>query len=465
MISPDTNSFAETEPATGSACGAATGARAPTFSRRLANGLTVLVRGNREVAVATADVWVATGSAGETPEISGISHFLEHMLFKGTENFGLGQIEREIENIGGACNAGTSYDFTHYYITLPSAGLDRGVQMLAEMVRSWTLDASELEKERGVILEEYRRKQDNPGAMLYEDAYERLFAAGPYHHSVIGAESTIRSITRDQMLDYYHRHYAPSNMTLVLTGDVSDEDAIALAERHFGDYERPYNPILAGPEPTRYGVAESFHREKPTGGEVYWALARSASEPADSDGPEGADFIVALDLAQFILGQGRASRLYREIKQKRSLASTVSCHYSTMRHGAGFMIDATCERAKQAELREAVEAEVARLGEEPIPPADLNRARRLLTSAHLFSFETCGSASSQTGYYHMLTGGIDFLDSYLDRLAAATPESVRAAVTAVLADGDWVEISVGPEASGEGDDSSASTDSATNGAN
>ena len=122
-----------------------------TEARRLENGLTLLLHPNREVPVATADVWVRTGSADETPEIGGISHFLEHMMFKGTERFAVGEIEREIENLGGVSNAATSYDFTHYHVTLPSENLERAIEFLGEMVRGSILDAKELEEYRGAL--------------------------------------------------------------------------------------------------------------------------------------------------------------------------------------------------------------------------------------------------------------------------------------------------------------------------
>lgn len=415
----------------------------PTQQFKLRNGLTLLLRESHDVPVATADVWVGTGSAGETPEIGGISHFLEHMLFKGTEKFGLGEIEREIENHGGVCNAGTSYDFTHYYLTLPSENIRLGVQMLAEMVKSSSLDPTELEKERLVILEEYRRKQDNPEAMLFEDLYEQLHETGPYHRSVIGEENTIRSITRDQMMKYYTRHYAPENMTLVIAGDVTAGAAVEMANEWLGGYDRAYEPLVPRPEPTRFARAKVHHRAKPTGGEVYFALACGAPGATETDK------IVPLDLAQCILGQGRASILFQEIKERRRLASTVSCYYSTHLHGSVFMVDATCEPEKQAELRAAIEELVGRFLAEPISKDQMTRARRLIGSSHLFSFETTSGAAVQTGYYHLLTKGTEFLDHYDERLQEATPEQVQRTLADALGNNPWVEISVGPSSNGK----------------
>ncbi|MBI1785796.1 insulinase family protein [Candidatus Sumerlaeota bacterium] len=412
----------------------------PTRQRRLSNGMPLLLRENHDVAVATADVWVRTGAADEPRHISGISHFLEHMLFKGTDRFKTGEIEREIENAGGVCNAGTSYDFTHYYITLPAENIGRGIEMLGEMVRASALDAEELEKERLVILEEYRRKQDNPAAMLYEDVYEQLYETGPYHLPVIGTEETIRSISRAQMADYYSRHYGPQSAALVITGDV-DEAAIAeSAEKIFGGIIRPYDPLVREPEPTRIARAKKFHREKPTGGELYFALACGAPSAREIGK------IIPLDLAQFILGQGRGSNLFQEIKEKRRLASSIGCYYSMQRYDSIFMVSATCEPKQREEMSGAIRGELDRFAREPIPEAQFNRAKRLLASAQLFSFETTGGASSEIGYYYTLTGGTEFMDEYQARLARVTPEEVRAAFAELSGGSDWIEVTVGPAA-------------------
>ena len=137
-----------------------------TTLHKLSCGMPLLICANHEVELATVDIWVRTGSGHEPPAVNGISHFLEHMLFKGTAQYGLGEIENRIESLGGVCNAATSLDFTHYYVTIPSSHVNTAVEMICEMIRSSTLEASELEKERLVILEEYRRKQDHPTGIL-----------------------------------------------------------------------------------------------------------------------------------------------------------------------------------------------------------------------------------------------------------------------------------------------------------
>jgi predicted Zn-dependent peptidase len=261
---------------------------------------------------------------------------------------------------------------------------------------------------------------------------------------VIGEEATIRSIARAQMEDFYRRHYAPGNMTLLMTGDVDAASAERLARRYFGPIDRPHRPLVARPEPTRIAAAKRHHRAKPTGGEVYLTLTSGAQ------GVEEPEAIVPLDVAQYILGQGRASMLYQEIKEKRRLVSSIECHYATQRLGSIFMIDATCEPERREAAFAAIRETVGRFAAEPIDAEQLHRAKRLIRTGHLFSFETTGSASGQTGYYYNLTGGTEFLEGYLDRLDRVGARDVRAAFAAMLDRFAWIEVSVGPNSGGNG---------------
>lgn len=416
----------------------------PTRIHRLRCGAPLLLLPNPEVAVATADVWVATGAAHEPAPVAGISHFLEHMLFKGTEKWGLGEIERAIESVGGVCNAGTSHDFTHYYLTMPSAAIGTGLEMLAEMVRHSTLDAEELEKERLVILEEYRRKQDHPTGVLYERLYAELFESGPYHDPVIGFEETIRAIDRPAMVDYFHKRYSPQNMALVVTGSYDEAAIIEQAESAFGGFERPLVELKA-PAERRFGRNKCVHVTKPTGGEVYVAFAFPAP------GMSQVEDVLPLDMAQFILGQGRASRLYQELKERRQLCSSISSYYPTHAGDSMFVVAATCQPAQRAGLRAALMEELERFAAAEPTEDQMRRALRLQASAHRFSMETSGGASSNVGYYYTLSGDVEFLDGYLERLGRVTSAEVRRATAAVLGAGDGpmaervVEVAVGPE--------------------
>jgi zinc protease len=408
-------------------------------------GLPVLLLEQHDVAVATADVWVRTGSADEPAELSGVSHFLEHMLFKGTAKYGLGEIERRIERCGGQSNAGTSYDFTHYYVTLPADHIGVAIDMLAEMVRNSVIDPTELEKERLVILEEYRRKQDHPSGVLYERLYAETFRQGRYHDPVIGYEETIKSISRKGMLDYYHRRYSAQNMLLVVTGDVEPDQIRAAANAAFENFERPLETLRLAP-PLELGAGRQVHEEKATGGELYVAFAWPA--PGFERGTR--EEILALDVAQFILGQGRAARLYQNIKEKRGLCSSIGAFYPTHAGESMFAVSATCLPAQLAPLRAALLEELEVWQREPIAADQLGRAQRLLASAQHFGMETSSGSAGQLGYYYTLTGKPDFLNSYLDGIHATSAQKVQTAIANVLpADRlveTLVEVAVGPAA-------------------
>ena len=411
-------------------------------THQTACGMPLLMLENHEVAVVTADAWVRTGAADEPPELAGVSHFLEHMLFKGTEKYGLGEIERAIESVGGVCNAGTSHDFTHYYVTLPTAAAGQGIDMLAEILRHSMLDPDELEKERGVILEEYRRKQDHPAGVLFERLYEDLFESGPYHMSVIGTEETIQAIDRPRMIDYYRRRYGPQNIALVVTGDFRPDEVIERTEAALDGFDRPAGTLRVA-EPSVRGDGKSIFIPKPTGGEIYVAFAFGAS------GMDRTERILPLDMAQFILGQGRASILYQQLKEKQKLCSSIGTHYATHHHDSLFVAVATCLPEQLDALRKGLVDELERFAAEPPPEAQMTRARRLLSSAHRFGMETTGGAATNIGYYYTLTGGNAFLEQYLERNEQVTADQVREATVETVRPGavveTMVEISVGPE--------------------
>ena len=414
---------------------------ARTRTHRLACGMPLLLHENHEVAVATADVWVRPGAADEPPHLAGVSHFLEHMLFKGTARFGLGEIEQTIERVGGVCNAGTSYDFTHYYVTLPSAAIGTGIEMLSEMVRHSTLDAAELEKERLVILEEWRRKQDYPPGILFERLYAEQFESGAYHDPVIGYESTIRSIDRDGMADYYRRRYGPGTMVFVVAGDFDPDAVIARAEAAFAGFDRPTAPLQPEP-PQRLATGRRIHEEKPTGGELYVTF----SFPAP--GVDRRERIMPLEIVQCILGQGRASQLYQSLKEKRGLCSSIGLHFPTHLRRSLIVAVATCLPEQRQPLRAALLDELRAFAAAPPDPRAMARARRLLAAGHRFSLETSGGVTSQLGYFQTLTGDVSIVDDYIALLEAVTPEQVVDAAREIFQPASIEaivnEVSVGP---------------------
>lgn len=387
-------------------------------SHRLDNGLTVFIVPRPGCGVVTTDMWVSVGSADEPPELNGASHFLEHMLFKGTERRGVGEIDRTVESLGGYLNAGTSHDFTHYYIMAAAEHFPMLVDILADVLCHSTLDAGELDRERQVILEEYRRKQDDPHGFLWDTLYEEAFAAGPYKASVLGEPATLEAITREKMLDYYHRLYCPANMALIVVGDVDPTAALSVIAQAMKGFDREPRPLVARDHwTTAYapGVLRLFDRDVH---ETYGVLAFPA--PALTDPAE----TYAIDALQFVLGGGDASVLYQEIQEKRRLATSIHAGCANSRHPDLFYIFYTCEDAKREALEAAVLEQIETLRTTLVTPRAMERARKLLVNSHAFSLETTSGQSGSVGYYHCVTGSTDFEWRYAEGIRAVTAEQV-----------------------------------------
>lgn len=384
----------------------------------LDDGLTVLIRENHASPVVTLDIWVNTGSINEPKKINGVSHFLEHMLFKGTETRGPGEIDRIVEGVGGMWNAGTSKDFTHYYLTVSSQQVDVGLDVLADVMMHSSLDPEELEKERKVILEEYYRKQDNPGALLYEKVYEIAYSSSPLKQTVLGVPDSISAISREQMADYYHRYYAPRNMALIVAGDVDTQTMLSKIRSEFDGFDRPYEPYKATPVPElrSSGNTETISKEIK---ETYLALV------FPGPGIQEPDDVYAMDLLLYVLSEGRSSRLQQEIKEKKRLVSTIAATYPTHKLKGVFVVSATLKRDKLDEAKQAILAELEKVKTKHVKRAELAKAKKLLTNVYYFSNETTTGQTGSIGFYYTLTGDTVFEQHYLDNIQKQTAHDLQ----------------------------------------
>ncbi len=404
--------------------------------RRLENGLTVVTKSmpNR---VVTIDVWVKAGSAYENDEINGVSHFLEHMMFKGTERYGVGELDKLITSVGGVWNAATSMDFTHYHVTVGAAFFDVALDAISEMIQRPTLDPKEFEKEREVILEEFRRKQDDPWGFLFDELYGVAYAAGPYRRTVLGTFESISNLKHSQLVDYYRRMYAPSNMSVLIVGDVDPEDAYSAVARSFQQFHRPFEEPALPESETRYNCGRRVTYAKDVS-EVYLAIVL----PAPS--LEKRRDVLAMDVAATILGEGRSSRLYRKLKHELQLVDTIWAGFPTHRFESVFYVGATCDEARaERAVAEAISV-IRGLRVSPPSEEELAKAKRVLRNEFCFATETTTGQSSMIGYYLTLTGGLEFYERYLGEVMSITREDVVSCVTDYLLSEETV-VSVTPK--------------------
>jgi predicted Zn-dependent peptidase len=388
------------------------------FIERLDNGLPVIAKTVRNKVV-TLDCWVNTGSANEDHTDNGISHFLEHMMFKGTPRYATGDLDKIIMNVGGVWNAGTSKDFTHYYVTVASPFFDTALDAISDMIQHSLIEKAEFDREKLVILEEYRRKQDTPSGVLYDALYETAFSKSPYRQTVLGSFESISALERDQMYNYYERYYTPDNMVLLVIGDIDEKEAIAKVGNSFAQFSRKLQPIENLSRSTSFArgnratIAQDIN-------ETYLGMAFPAPSLSSRDE------VFALDCASTILGDGRSSRLYQQVKEQSKTVNSISCGFPTHRYESLFYVFATLEKEKHVAAEQEIQGVCAGLAEKPPSADELAKAQRIISNDFHYSNETNTGQSGTIGYYYTLTGSTDFLETYVDCIRKVTPDQVSA---------------------------------------
>lgn len=383
----------------------------------LENKITVIVYENPSSSTFTSDVWIKTGSINETEKNSGISHFLEHMLFKGTKKRKTGEIDRIIEGVGGRLNASTSMDFTHYYITLPKEYLELAIEIQADMIKNPTFPEEEIEKERAVILEEIYRKQDIPESYLNTLLFENSFILHPYKFPVLGKRNSLLNIKRKDFFDYLKKFYVPENIVIVVCGGVKYKEVIEKVKKYFGNFSENKSPQIKYPVEPPQLEKRKIYLEKDL---TYSYIGLAYHGPSVKDIPD----VYAMDLIITILGQGRSSRLYQNLKQKKQLVTEIDCNYLTQRYPGLFYITAVCEKEKEKEVIEEILKEIEILKNEKVSEKELEKAKRLIYSLVAFDTETNEGKASFLGFYETIDS-VEFAYTYLDQINKITAEDIK----------------------------------------
>ncbi|MCB2154660.1 insulinase family protein [bacterium] len=386
-------------------------------THQLSNGLTVYTVENHVIPLATLDMWVRVGSKDEPTEHAGISHFLEHMLFKGTDRLAVGEYDRRIEELGGYLNAATSTDYTHYYITLPSESLEKAMEDMADVVRNSKIDPREVDRERLVILEEIRMKQDNPLAFLYDEIVRSIYATGPYANTVIGSHESVSAMKQETILSHYHRFYSPQNMALVVVGDIDTQRIVVRLEELLGDLERPVDPWRGAAPKTEY--AESPGRTWDRDWQQHYFFLAYPGVACDS-----IETLAKLEIAETLLLGGRSSRLVNAIQEKKRLVTSISGFIHPTRHPGMVGIYGTCEPQNLDAVREAIDDEIRKLRNDGPTDREMRRAMRQIINSHLYSTETNTGKAQTIGYSYALFDDPCLLDRFPDAVGRVVEEDV-----------------------------------------
>ncbi|CAN5677227.1 pitrilysin family protein [soil metagenome] len=388
----------------------------------LGNGLTVLVKADPDSEVVAIVTHVKAGYFDEPDEVAGISHVLEHIFFKGTQERGVGEIARQTKALGGYLNAHTSYDHTSYYAVLPAGAFASGLAIQSDAYRNPLIDAGELRRELEVIIQEARRKEDNPSVMASEKLYALLHDSHRIRRWRIGREDVLRSLTRERMLDFHRAFYRPSNTIVSIAGGVDPDAALAEVERAFAD-------MAPGARSGDRGPAEIAPREFRYR-EMHGDIARTQLAIGWRTPPLRDPVTPALDLTAMVLSAGRASRLYRAVRE-RQLASSVSAGNFTPTELGVFVVHAETEPENAIDAARAIIAQVQAVREGDVAPTEIDRARRLFESRWIRRLETVEGQAQYLAEWEA-QGGWGLGEDYYERFLGADANDVAAAAARFL---------------------------------
>jgi zinc protease len=390
--------------------------RAQVFS--FENGLTLIVEEDPSAPVASVQAWCGTGSINEGRWMgAGLSHILEHMLFKGTASRKAGDIARQVQDRGGYINAYTGFDRTVYWIDVPTEGVAEAISILCDAMMNSTLPEDEYSKEQEVIRREFAMGFDDPGRQSSQLMLRTVFSESPFRHPIIGYLDVYNKLKRDDVMAYYRARYAPNNLTFVVTGDVDAKKVKAQLEGSFRNSPRQaLEPIYIASEPEQIGRREA-NEEFPTE-LTRLSLAWRIPGLTHPDTP-------ALELLGGVLGSGRSSILNQELREKRHIVHSVEAGMFSLQIDGVFVIQALCDPAKRTAAEEEAISAVERIKENGASQAELDKARRLMLAHQLSSLATSRGKASDLGSSWLLTRNPNFSKDYLDAIARVTTEDLK----------------------------------------
>ncbi|MDB9537868.1 pitrilysin family protein [Dolichospermum planctonicum CS-1226] len=375
---------------------------APTL-HHLPNGLTIIAE-QMPIDAVNLDLWVKTGSAMEADAINGMAHFLEHIVFKGTQKLISGEFERRIEERGAVTNAATSQDYTHYYITTAPKDFAELAPLQIDIVCNPTIPDHAFERERLVVLEEIRRSEDNPGRRIYRQIMETAFDTLPYRRPVLGPAAVISQVKPQQMRDFHTHWYQPQSITAVAVGNLPVEELIEIIATEFNqNYQQITNkptetPVIPEPAFTEIVRQEVIDKTLQQARLVMiWRVP----------GLKELNQTYALDIIAGILGHGRTSRLVHDLQEEQQLVSSISVNNMSNLWQGVFSISAKCHVENLAAVEKAIAQHLHRLQTELVKESEIARVQQRIANRFIFGNETPSDRAGLYGYYQSLIGDLE----------------------------------------------------------
>ena len=404
----------------------------------LSSGVRVVTSRMDHVRSVTIILYYAVGSRYESDDQAGITHFIEHMLFKGTRRRPDPiQITEEIEGVGGIINASTGRESTDYWVKIPSAHLERAFDVLADMVRDSAFTPGEIAKERGVIVEEIRGIADTPDDLIHDIIDEVVWDGQPVGRPVIGTEETVGALTRERLVSYWQEHYQPERLVIAAAGDLHHQHFVELAERAFGDLRQS-----AAASFTPATVSQQAPRVR--------AIARDTNEAhvcvAMPALPYTDDRRFTQDTIDTLLGAGMSSRLFREIRERRGLAYDVYSYFRTYADVGQGVVYLGTDPARVDQAVRAVLAELLALRDRPVGEDELTRAKELRKGRILMGLEDSRAVAGWIGSQELVYGQVFTPEELIERIDAVTTGDVGALAAELFRPERLNAVLIGPNA-------------------
>ncbi|GAC1494762.1 MAG: pitrilysin family protein [Chamaesiphon sp.] len=361
------------------------------------NGLTVIHQHVRATPVVAVDVWVKAGAIAEPEDWCGMAHFLEHMIFKGTNRLPPGAFDKVIENRGGVTNAATSHDYAHFFMTTAVQYLEDTLPALADLLLNAAIPEAEFVRERDVVLEEIRSCYDNPDYLGFQALTQSIYQHHSYGRPILGTEAHLMQRSTEQMRCFHQYHYQPQNITVVIVGGVAQAQALELVHRSFEHFSPPVECPVA--ENDAEPPLTEIRRE-----ELYLPRLEQARLLMGWMGP-GVDRLrdaYGLDLLSVLLAEGRSSRLVRDLREEQGLVQGIVSGFSLQRDSSLFTISACLEAQHLERVEALIREHLSQLMTNPVSEAELARSQRLLCNDYAFSTETPSQLASLYGYYNTI---------------------------------------------------------------
>ena len=407
---------------------------ATKFNRTiLDSGATVVTERMNEVRSVSCGLWWDVGSRDEPEDIAGTSHFLEHLLFKGTPGRSAKDIADAFDAVGGDVNAFTGKEYTCFYSRVLDEDLPMAFDILSDMVRNSVVDAEELESERKVILEEIAMHEDAPDELVHDLFYRSLWSQHPLGRPVLGYNDTVGKVSRDAVVGYWQDRYAPPNLVVAAAGHVDHDELVSRVEELFADKRGTRTARVGGPPKTSGGV-KVYKRPTEQAHIIVGTQALSRSHPDRH----------ALGVLDTVLGGGMSSRLFQEIREKRGLAYSVYSYRSLYADSGSFAVYAGTTPQNAETVIDLVQDELGAVLEDGITDVELERAKGHAKGALVLSGEDPGSRMNRLGRQQLTTGEILSIDELIERFEQVSMDDVKRVAKDILGKGSFQITVVGP---------------------